>query len=560
MVNNTSAGLPPSLTDASRLPRVTLGPRALDDYAMLSSGGFAPLTGFMGRSDYLACLETMRLSDGRLFPLTVTLPVETPVAAGTRVALAHPRGDVLAILDVVEAFEIDPEAEARALLGSFDLTHPYAGEIARGSRMRIAGPLTPLRPVPHADFTSLRMGPEEVRLRLAALGRRNVVAFQTRNPLHRSHEELIKRAARAHQATILLHPVVGLTRPGDIDHFTRVRTYQAVVDNYFEPGSVVLALLPLAMRMAGPREALLHAIIRRNYGATHFIVGRDHAGPGPDSKGRPFFEPYAAQELVSAHAAEIGMTMVAFKEMVYLEDEGRFEEENQIPQGARVRSLSGSDLRRHLVSGTPLPAWFSRPETATILQEAQPRRDAQGFCVWFTGLSGAGKSATADALRALFMERGRTVTMLDGDEVRLHLSKGLGFSREDRDANILRIGYVASEVVRHRGIAICAAISPFRDARDQCRALMGENFIEVFVDTDIAVCESRDSKGLYARARAGELKGFTGVDDPYEAPSSPEVRLNDPAATPVDNARAIVAVLEAKGFLKEESPGVAPGA
>ena len=535
--------------DLSRLPRVTLGARAQDDYEMLSTGAFHPLSHFMGKADYLACLETMRLRTGELFPLPVTLPVETAFEAGTRVALVHPRGDVLAVVDIDETFEIDPEAEALALFGSADPAHPYTKELLRGTKLRAGGTLTPLRPSPHADFVSLRLTPQEVRTRLATFGRRNVVAFQTRNPLHRSHEELIKRAAREHDATVLLHPVVGLTKPGDIDHFTRVRTYKALIEKHFEPGSALLALLPLAMRMGGPREALLHAIIRRNFGATHFIVGRDHAGPGADSTGKPFFDPYAAQELVGKHAAEIGMTMVPFKEMVYLEDEDRFEEDHRIPVGAKVKSLSGSDVRRHLALGQPLPEWFSRPETASILQQSQPPRSAQGFCIWFTGLSGAGKSATADALRALLMEQGRTVTMLDGDEVRLHLSKGLGFSREDRDVNILRIGYVASEVVRHRGAVICAAISPFRETRDKVRALIGESFIEVFMDTDLATCESRDSKGLYAKARAGELKGFTGIDDPYEAPLAPEVPLSNTAMTPLENALAIVAVLQDKGFL-----------
>ncbi len=535
--------------DALGLPRIVLAERALNDIEMFSCGGFAPLTEFMGKADYVSCLGTMRLLNGRLFPIPITLPSEKAVESGSRVALVHPRGDVLAILDVEEVFEIDPEAEARAVLGSIDQAHPYTREIARGSKLRLSGRLTHLRPVENADFASLRLSPAEVRNQVVALGRKNVVAFQTRNPLHRSHEELIKRAARDHDATILLHPVVGLTRPGDIDHFTRVRTYRALVEKHFEPGAAVLALLPLAMRMAGPREALLHAIIRKNYGATHFIVGRDHAGPAPDSTGRPFFDPYAAQELVRKHAEEIGMVMVPFREMVYIEGEDRFEEEDKVPKGARVRSLSGSDVRRHLAEGRGLPPWFTRPETAAILQQAQPPRAAQGFCVWFTGLSGAGKSATAEALRALLMEQGRVVTQLDGDEVRLNLSKGLGFSREDRDTNILRIGFVAAEVVRHRGVAICAAISPFREARDKCRALLGDAFIEVFVDTELAVCESRDSKGLYARARAGDLKGFTGIDDPYEEPLSPEVRLSDSSRSPAENAKTVVEALRARGFL-----------
>ena len=536
--------------EAGRLEKVVLGPRALNDYEMLSCGAFAPLRSFMGREDYHSCLATLRLTNGSLFPIPIALPSERAWDAGTGLALVHPRGDILATLRVSESYEVDPAQEARALTGQFDLKHPYVKELTETPKWRLAGDLTPVKAVDHADFVELRLGPAEVRARLEALGRPNVVAFQTRNPLHRSHEELIKRAAREHDASLLLHPVVGLTKPGDIDHFTRVRTYRALVASHFAPDSTVLALMPLAMRMAGPREALWHAIIRKNYGATHFIVGRDHAGPGPDSSGKPFFGPYDAQELVGRHCAEIGMTMVPFREMVYLEAENRFEEEDKVPEGSAVRSLSGTDVRRHLAEGIPLPIWFTRPETAAILQEAQPPRHAQGFCIWLTGLSGAGKSATADALRALLMEQGRTVTTLDGDEVRLNLSKGLGFSREDRDTNVRRIGYVASEIVRHRGAVICAAISPYRSVRDSCRALVGEGFIEVFVDTDIAVCESRDSKGLYAKARAGELKGFTGVDDPYEEPRNPEVQLSDPKATPQANALRIIATLKSQGFVR----------
>ena len=549
MSHANSAALASAPSDSTPLRRILLGPRALNDYEMLACGGFAPLQGFMNRADYTACLSTMRLANGVLFPLPVTLPVDAPLERGTRVGLVHPADHLLATLEVEEAFEVDALAEAEVLLGSRDDAHPYTRELMTGPRWRLSGRLTHILPVPHADFSDLRLDPAQVRARTAALGRKNVVAFQTRNPLHRSHEELIKRAARDHHATVLLHPVVGLTRPGDIDHFTRVRTYRALIENHFEPGAAVLALLPLAMRMAGPREALLHAIIRKSYGATHFIVGRDHAGPAPDSAGRPFFGPYEAQALVRKHAEEVGIVMVPFQEMVYLAGEDRFEEADRVPAGAEVRSLSGSEVRQHLALGRPLPAWFTRPETAAILQQAQPPRSEQGFCVWFTGLSAAGKSVTAEALRAVFMERGRTVTLLDGDEVRLHLSKGLGFSREDRDVNIQRIGYVASEVVRHRGIAICAAISPFREARERCRALMGEAFIEVFVDTPLPVCESRDPKGLYARARSGALKGFTGIDDPYEPPLSPDVRLSNPEHTPMENARVILETLRARGFM-----------
>jgi len=347
------------VADAGRLPRITLGARALNDYELLSTGAFSPLARFMGEADYVSCLARMRLANGLLFPIPVTLPVEEKAVPGTRLALAHPRGDILATVDVEEVFTIDPRAEAKALFDSQDESHPYIREIVTGPRHRLTGVLIPLRPVPHSDFVSLRLSPAEVRSALVALGRLNVVAFQTRNPLHRAHEEMIKRAALDHDATLLLHPVVGLTRPGDVDHFTRVRTYRLLVEKYLAPRSTLLSLLPLAMRMAGPREALFHAIVRKNFGATHFIVGRDHAGPAPDSAGRPFFPPYAAQELVREHAAEIGIVMVPFREVVYLPDEERFVEEDKVPKGARVRVFSGSDLRRRLNDGGDIPPWFT---------------------------------------------------------------------------------------------------------------------------------------------------------------------------------------------------------
>jgi sulfate adenylyltransferase len=346
--------------------------------------------------------------------------------------------------------------------------------------------------------------------------------------------------------------VVGLTKPGDIDHFTRVRTYKALVEHHFPKDRVLLSLLPLAMRMAGPREALWHALIRRNFGASHFIVGRDHASPGTDSAGNPFYGPYDAQELVSRHASEIGVAMVPFHELVYLANEDRFEEASRVPRGAETKSISGTQVRdSYLARGIALPEWFTRPEVAAILGESYPPRHRQGVCIWFTGLSGAGKSTTAELLVELLLERGRQSTLLDGDVVRTHLSKGLGFSKEDRDTNILRIGFVAAEIVRHGGVAVCAAVSPYRATRDAVRNLTGEDrFVEVFVDTPLDVCESRDAKGMYAQARRGAIKGFTGIDDPYEPPISPEITLDTVHTSADENARAILHVLQERGFVR----------
>src|SRR5262249_19163769 len=326
---------------------------------------------------------------------------------------------------------------------------------------------------------------------------------------------------------LLIHPVVGMTKPGDVDHYTRVRAYKALVENYYEKRTTVLSLLPLAMRMAGPREAVWHAIIRRNYGANHFIVGRDHAGPGLNSEGRPFYKPYDAQELLRAHENEIGVKMVPFNELVYIPSQDRYEEAKHVPQGTPVLSISGTEVRtRYLGQGRSLPSWFTRPEISALLAEVSPPLHQRGFCIWFTGLSGAGKSTIADILAVLLMERGRQVTVLDGDVVRTHLSKGLGFSREDRDTNIRRIGFVAAEIVRHQGAVLCAAVSPYRVTRNECRAAVGEGqFIEIFVDTPLEVCERRDTKGMYAKARRGEIRGFTGIDDPYEVPLNAEIRV-----------------------------------
>ena len=539
--------------EAGRLPSVQLSDRSVHDLELLATGAFSPLDRFLGKADYERVLGEMRLADGTLWPIPITLPVaaDAPVRLDARIALRNSRNEILAVMTVAEAFEYDAEAEAWAVVGKADPRHPLVAEMADWGPRCVSGPLQVLALPQYYDFAELRLTPAQVRARLQEMGYASVVAFQTRNPLHRSHEELTKRAGRTIGGALLIHPAVGLTRPGDVDHYTRVRSYKALVKHHYDAKSTLLSLLPLAMRMAGPREALWHALIRRNYGATHFIVGRDHAGPGPDSSGRPFYGPYDAQELVAAHATETGVQVVPFKEMVYLPDEDRYEESERVAPGTRVLSISGTEVRtEYLAKGKELPGWFTRPETARVLADMAPTRHKTGFCVWFTGLSGAGKSVTAEALTALLLERGRQVTLLDGDVVRTHLSKGLGFSRADRDTNIHRIGFVAAEIVRHHGATVCAAVSPYRAARDHCRGLVDEGrFIEVFVDTPIEVCEQRDTKGLYAKARRGELAQFTGVNDPYERPLAPEVVITTIDATPEQNARQVLALLEERGFV-----------
>jgi sulfate adenylyltransferase len=536
---------------ARTLPSIVLTDRALHDLELLAVGAFSPLTGFLGRRDYERVIEEMRLSDGTLWPMPIVLrvPDDERARPGAELALRNAKNELMALMRVEEAFGWDLEREAGFIAGRNDPRHPLVAEMSGWEPRCISGPLRVLQLPRYYDFCELRLQPAEVRARLAAMGFARVVAFQTRNPMHRSHEELTKRAAEG--GALLIHPVVGLTKPGDVDHYTRVRSYKALVSRYYDPRRTLLSLLPLAMRMAGPREALWHAIVRRNYGATHFIVGRDHAGPGRDSQGKPFYGPYDAQELLARHAAEIGVTPVPFRELVYLPAQDRYEESDRVPAGVKTVSLSGTQVRDDfLARGRPLPEWFTRPEIAAILAEHSPPRHKQGFCVWFTGLCGAGKSVTADALTAMLLERGRQVTLLDGDVVRTHLSKGLGFSHHDRDVNIRRIGFVASEIVRHGGSAVCAAISPYRTTRNQCRAMVGEDrFVEVFVDTPLEVCEQRDAKGLYAKARRGELPGFTGIDDPYEPPISPELTLGTTERSPAENAARIIALLVDRGFL-----------
>jgi len=504
---------------ANKLPSLQLSPRSLCDLELLSVGAFSPLDCFMGKADYTSVLEEMRLADGTLFPIPVTLPVADPrsIPLGKDIALRNPKNDLIAIMSIEEVFEWSLSKEADLVLGTQDARHPLVAEMASWGRAYISGPLKVLSLPKHYDFSELRRTPTEVRSVLQSLGYSNVVAFQTRNPIHRAHEELTKRAATQVDGALLIHPVVGMTKPGDVDHYTRVRAYKVLIERYYDRSRTLLSLLPMAMRMAGPREAVWHAIIRRNYGANHLIVGRDHAGPGKDSRGRPFYGLYDAQQLLQRFESEIGVKMVPFKEIVYLPDEDRFEEQDQVLTGTRIASISGTEVRvDYLGNGKRLPEWFTRPETAAILSTVSPPLYKQGFCVWFTGLSGAGKSTIAEILATLLMEHGREVTLLDGDVVRTHLSKGLGFSKEDRDANILRIGFVASEIVRHRGVVICAAVSPYRATRNECRMMVGEErFIEVFTDTPLQVCEQRDVKGMYARARRGEIKGFTVVDDPY---------------------------------------------
>ena len=539
------------LDRANRLPSIQISERSVCDLELLACGAFSPLDRFVGKEAHQRILGEMRLTDGHIFPIPITLPVQKgdELHLDREVALRNFRNEVLAILTVEEIYEWDFDEVSLEVFGTKDPRHPLIAEMDRWGKLNVSGKLRVIQMPQYHDFQDLRLTPAHTRNRLKQLKRGNVVAFQTRNPLHRAHEELTKRAVARVDGTLLLHPVVGLTKPGDVDYYARVRTYKVLADRYYDQTRTVLALLPLAMRLAGPKEALWHALIRRNYGANHLIVGRDHASPGLDSDNRPFYSPYAAQELVEQFSAELGISVVRFQEMLYNPRTKSYEESSG--GNANLSALSGTEARdQYLNKGRRLPEWFTRAEVSQILEEAYPPRHRQGVCIWFTGLSGAGKSTTAEVLTAKLLELGRRVTLLDGDVVRTHLSKGLGFSKEDRDTNVRRIGFVASEIVRHGGIALCSLVSPYRATRNDVRNMFApDQFIEVFVNTPLAVCEERDPKGIYARMRRGEISGVTGIDDPYEPPENPEMVIDTVSRAARENALLILDNLADRGFV-----------
>jgi sulfate adenylyltransferase len=543
--------------EAANLPSWDLTQRQICDLELLMNGGFHPLKGFLTEADYDGVVENMRLASGALWPMPVTLDISEEFAAkvepGQDIALRDQEGVILAILSVTDKWTPDKKREAEKVFGADDIAHPAVNYLHhKAGPVYLGGPVTGIQQPVHYDFRGRRDTPNELRAYFRKLGWTRVVAFQTRNPLHRAHQELTFRAAREAQANLLIHPTVGMTKPGDVDHFTRVRCYEAVLDKY-PAATTHLSLLGLAMRMGGPREAMWHAIIRKNHGLTHFIVGRDHAGPGKNSQGKDFYGPYDAQELVKKHAAEIGIEVVPFRQMVYVQEKAQYFPENEVPEGSTVLNISGTELRRRLREGLEIPDWFSFPEVVQELRRTSPPRARQGFTVFFTGFSGSGKSTIGNALMVKLMEMGgRPVTLLDGDVVRKHLSSELGFSKEHRDINIRRIGYVASEITKNGGIAICAPIAPYAATRRAVREMVEQYgaFLEVHVATSIEECERRDRKGLYKLAREGKIKEFTGISDPYEVPENPELRV-ETENVDVDNcAHQVILKLESMGLIK----------
>jgi sulfate adenylyltransferase len=537
-------------------PSWELTPRQICDLELLLNGGFSPLKGFMTRDDYESVCGKMRLCDGTLWPLPIVLDIVEEVAStlknGDTLALRDPEGTMLAVLHVEQVWKADVSAEARQVFGTSSIEHPGTKYLLEQTNpYYVGGKLEGVTLPCHYDFIELRFTPTKLREKFVSLGWQKVVAFQTRNPMHRAHQELTFRAASELGANLLIHPVVGMTKPGDVDHYTRVRCYQAVLCHY-PKNTALLSLLPLAMRMGGPREALLHAIIRKNCGCTHLIVGRDHAGPGSDSSGKPFYGPYEAQELLKTHQDELGIQMVPFKMMVYVENRDAYMPVDEVPEDMKTKSISGTELRDRLADGRDIPSWFSFPEVITELRRTYPPKGKQGFTVFFTGLPSSGKSTLANVLITKLMEiGGRPTTLLDGDLVRKHLSSELGFSKEHRDINIRRIGWVASEVTKNGGIAVCAPIAPYDQIRKEVRAMIEPvgGFILVHVATPIEVCEQRDRKGLFAKARAGIIKEFTGVSDPYEEPEDAEITIDTTELSPQEGVQNIILHLEKEGFV-----------
>ncbi len=533
-------------------PSWDLTARQLCDLELLLNGAFSPLKGFMTRADYEAVCEGMRLT------LDVPEELARQLASGSALALRDHEGVMLAALYVEDVWRPNREVEAEKVFGTTNPEHPGVAYLSGQSHpFYVGGRLEGIQYPAHYDFRELRYSPAELRREFSRLGWRRVVAFQTRNPMHRAHQELTLRAAKDVEANLLIHPVVGMTKPGDVDHYTRVRCYQALLPSY-PHNTAKLSLLPLAMRLGGPREAVWHAIIRKNYGCTHLIVGRDHAGPGSDSSGKPFYGPYDAQQLLQEHAEELGVTMVPFRMMVYVQDLDKYVPDDEVPDGARALSISGTELRRRLAEGSEIPEWFSFPEVANELRRSHPPRHRQGFTVFFTGLSGSGKSTIANVLLVKLLEMGgRPVTLLDGDIVRKHLSSELGFSKEHRDINIRRIGFVASEITKNGGIALCAPIAPYDSVRREVRGMVAPagGFLLVHVATPLEVCEQRDRKGLYAKARAGIIKEFTGISDPYEAPDDADVVIDTTQLAPEEAAQQIILHLEREGYVGAERNG-----
>ena len=531
---------------SNKTASLTLSLKQQCDLEMISNGAFSPLSTFNNQKDYEEILLNNKLSNGLVWPIPIVLDVPDQflksLDKNEYISLRNAEGFLLAILKVNEFWAPDKKEEANSVFKSNDPNHPGVDYLFNHTNNNyISGELVPIQSNKYFDFTHLRKSPQEVRDFFRLNNWKDVIAFQTRNPMHRAHFELTKLAMDEHNSKLLIHPVIGISKPGDIDHFTRVKCYQHII-KYYPENSVELSLINLAMRMAGPKEALWHAIIRQNYGCNRIIIGRDHAGPGVNAEGKPYYQPYDAQELIARYQEELEIKMVPFKEMVFAKNKKTFLPLDKIEQNDPIEKLSGTQFKELLQQRTEIPSWYSFPEVIHELRKRFPKLHNQGLTVFFTGLSGAGKSTLANAIMYKLMEtEDRPITLLDGDIVRQHLSSELGFSKEDRDIHVKRIGYVASEITKHGGVAICAPIAPYSNTRKVVRNMIDEvgSFVEIHVATPLSVCEERDVKGLYKQARAGKILDFTGVSDPYEEPENPEITVDTSDIT-VEESSALI--------------------
>ena len=534
----------------------TLTERQICDLELILNGAFSPLKGFMDEKNYISVLNNMRLQNGLLWPMPITLDVSDDfvkkIVQNDKITLKDKEGFSLAILTISDIWKPNFDYEAEAVYGTLDKSHPALNYLYNtGHKNYIGGELEGISLPRHYDYKKLRHTPESLKKKFDKLGWEKIIAFQTRNPLHRAHVEMTLESLKAYKAKLLIHPVVGLTKTGDVDHHTRVRCYKHVIKKY-DKGSALLSLLPLAMRMGGPREALWHALIRKNYGCTHFIVGRDHAGPGNNKDKKPFYGPYDAQKILLEHEAEIGIKMIAFKFMVYIPKTKKYKSIDEISKNEEYKTISGTQLRNLLDKGIGVPEWFTYPEISKELELTRPPLTKRGFTIFFTGLSGSGKSTLANGLLVKLMEEGsRPVTLLDGDIVRTHLSSELGFSNKHRSINVQRIGFVASEITKNGGIAICAPIAPYEHDRIVNKRLIDPlgGYIEIFVNTSLETCEQRDSKGLYKLARKGVIKDFTGISDPYEKPINADIIVDSSGQSPEKIVNYIYKKIKKAGYL-----------
>jgi len=531
---------------SNKTASLTLSLKQQCDLEMIANGAFSPLSTFNNQKDYEEILLNNRLSNGLVWPIPIVLDVPDQflksLDKNEYISLRNAEGFLLAILKVNEFWAPDKKEEANSVFKSNDPNHPGVDYLFNHTNNNyISGELVPIQSNKYFDFTHLRKSPQEVRDFFRLNNWKDVIAFQTRDPMHRAHFELTKLAMDEHNSKLLIHPVIGISKPGDIDHFTRVKCYQHII-KYYPENSVELSLINLAMRMAGPKEAVWHAIIRKNYGCNRIIIGRDHAGPGVNAEGKPYYQPYDAQELIAQYQEELEIKMVPFKEMVFAKNKKTFLPLDKIEQDDPIEKLSGTQFKELLQQRTEIPSWYSFPEVIHELRKRFPKLHNQGLTVFFTGLSGAGKSTLANAIMYKLMEtEDRPITLLDGDIVRQHLSSELGFSKEDRDIHVKRIGYVASEITKHGGVAICAPIAPYSNTRKVVRNMIDEvgSFVEIHVATPLSVCEERDVKGLYKQARAGKILDFTGVSDPYEEPENPEITVDTSDIT-VEESSALI--------------------